>query len=407
MRLRPRPPSSQVNPNVEEHASGSLDGANNMDTTMQQRRADSASTSATSAQTFSPTGNGNNPLSTSSYDSSNPSHFAAMPPYFARSPPASATTTGTSQPFSGAQDMANFNNSGDVNHQQPQYGSSSIYSSSNFDTAGNGQDLQSINGSTSFFPSSTSEAAAAFPPDSFLTGLYDNIQPQSQQDADFSFLQSWPFWLSGTAANSPESAGPTVSSTGPETTQQFNPTATTSAYNPVAPSQPYEVDWLSDSHLIPAIGTFFERLHPIMPIFTRSWILDRIDKDQHRSQSSLAGMLLALSSLAKIQPVKATDRTSRTKRNEEARALLEQSVKVRANVLVGQTHSLDEVLASFYTFATLFGMQEHNAATFRLREAITLAQLMKLNVHESYMFLDHAEQGRRLRTYWLLCITER
>lgn len=307
--------------------------------------------------------------------------------------------------------MANFNNSGaDVNHHQPQYGSSNIYSSSNFDTAGNGQDLQNINGSTSFFPSSTSEAAAAaFPPDNFLTGLYDNIQPQSQQDADFSFLQSWPFWLSGTAANSPESARPTVSSTGPDATQQLNPPTmpSNSAYNPAPPPLDYEVDWLSDSHLIPAIGTFFERLHPIMPIFTRSWILDRIDKDQHRSQSSLAGMLLALSSLAKIQPVKATDRTSRTRRNEEARALLEQSVKVRANVLVGQTHSLDEVLASFYTFATLFGMQEHNAATFRLREAITLAQLMKLNVHESYMFLDHAEQGRRLRTYWLLCITER
>lgn len=208
----------------------------------------------------------------------------------------------------------------------------------------------------------------------------------------------------GTAANSPESLN-TLPSDRKETAQ------TESVQQNYAHSQdhnkPSEIDWLADSHLIPVIATFFERLHPILPIFTRSWILDRIDKDEHRSRPSFAAMLLALSSLVKIQPVKAVDRVSRSQRNSQARALLEQSVRIRASVLMGQSQSLDEVLASFYSFATLFGMQEHDAATFRLRESVILAQLMKLNLHESYMFLDPKEQERRLRTYWLLCITER
>ncbi|KAK9893338.1 hypothetical protein P389DRAFT_19874 [Cystobasidium minutum MCA 4210] len=245
---------------------------------------------------------------------------------------------------------------------------------------------------------------SAFPSDHFLDTLYENVQPPPQDFVDFSFLQSWPYWLTGTAANSPESLN-TLPSDRKETAQ------TESVQQNYAHSQdhnkPSEIDWLADSHLIPAIATFFERLHPILPIFTRSWILDRIDKDEHRSRPSFAAMLLALSSLVKIQPVKAVDRVSRSQRNSQARALLEQSVRVRASVLMGQSQSLDEVLASFYSFATLFGMQEHDAATFRLRESVILAQLMKLNLHESYMFLDPKEQERRLRTYWLLCITER
>lgn len=263
-----------------------------------------------------------------------------------------------------------------------------------------------------FFPSSV--PPVAFSADSFLTGLYDNLQPQPQQNTDLSFLESWPFWLATTAANSPESASQNGSNLNVASTTSRPDGKDVQHPQQYAQNQQYypdsrnpEPDLLADSILIPAIASFFERLHPIMPIFTRSWILDRIDKDEHRSQPSLAAMLLALSSLAKIQPVKAADRISRSQRNEQAKSLLEQSVKLRANAFLGRTHSLDEVLASFYSFATLFGMQEHDAATFRLREAITLAQLMKLNVHESYMFLDHGEQERRLRTYWLLCITER
>lgn len=258
------------------------------------------------------------------------------------------------------------------------------------------------NDMANFFPSSV--PPVAFSADNFLTGLYDNLQPQPQQGTDFSFLESWPFWLAATAANSPES----TNLNGSNATSKDTPDQQQSrqGYHQTD-SHPGQPDLLSDSHLIPAIASFFERLHPIMPIFTRSWILDRIDKDEHRTQSSLAGMLLALSSLAKIQSVKVADRISRSQRNEQAKALLEQSVQRRSNALLGRVHSLDEVLASFYSFATLFGMQEHDAATFRLREAITLALLMKLNVHESYMFLDHGEQERRLRTYWLLCITER
>lgn len=320
-----------------------------------------------------------------------------------------ATGSSTFQPMPTFSDSPNSNPTFSSTLSQPNHNSGHY---PNINTASELASTSSGLNNPGFFPSSV--PPVAFSADTFLTGLYENLQPQPQQSTDFSFLETWPFWLAATAANSPESANQNSNSLNAVSISGRTDSIDVNHHQQDAEGHRYssdsrntEPDLLADSHLIPAIASFFERLHPIMPIFTRSWILDRIDKDEHRSQPSLAAMLLALSSLARIQPVKAADRISRAHRNEQAKSLLEQSVKARANAFLGRTHSLDEVLASFYSFATLFGMQEHDAATFRLKEAITLAQLMKLNVRESYMFLEKGEQERRLRTYWLLCITER
>lgn len=171
---------------------------------------------------------------------------------------------------------------------------------------------------------------------------------------DTSFLDAWPFWLADTnsLAVSPDSA-----------IAQNNVALPT---EPTYPSNPGEPDWLADSALIPAIASFFERLHPIMPVFTRSWILDRIDKDDHHRQTGFAAMLLALSALTKIQAIGAVDRATRSQNVQSARLMLEKSARLRASSTMGSNHTLDDVLASFYCFATLFGLQEQTAATFRL-----------------------------------------
>jgi hypothetical protein len=237
---------------------------------------------------------------------------------------------------------------------------------------------QATSGFTSFFDQAGPTCNLPFPideGDDFPGGLHDTLQSfPPQQPSDFSFLESWPFWLSETASNSPAynlAVATTsssarigeVSSTGTGTPQAQ--ISQQGSYEPAPEPEP-EQDYLADSQLIPAIACFFERLHPIMPIFTRSWILDRIDKEEHRSQPKLAAMLLALSSLSKIQPVKASERSSRSIRHHEARAMLEQSATSRASSTMGQNISLDDVLASFYAFAVLFGLQMHDAATFRL-----------------------------------------
>lgn len=132
------------------------------------------------------------------------------------------------------------------------------------------------------------------------------------------------------------------------------------------PAETNEINYLSDDLLIPAVAIFFEKLHPILPIFTRSWLLDRIAQKDHLKHNGFAGMLLALSALTKVQPGAWRDDASRLEDWKMARLLLERSVKVRASATMGSRHTLDDVLASFYTFCTLTGLQEQDAFTFRL-----------------------------------------
>lgn len=46
-------------------------------------------------------------------------------------------------------------------------------------------------------------------------------------------------------------------------------------------------------------------------------------------------------------------------------------------------------------------------ASIDRRESLHLGLLLKIHVPDSYISLDLGEQERRLRTYWILCVTER
>lgn len=164
---------------------------------------------------------------------------------------------------------------------------------------------------------------------------------------------------------------------------------------------------LSDSVLIPRIAIFFERLHPIIPVFTRAWLFTRLDNSHQYSDRQFAAMLLSMSSLSLIQPVHSSEGSNFKSNSNCAVKLLKESIRVRSVPTFGRRPTLDMVLTSFYMFACFFGLHEDDSAWFRLREAITLAQILKLHDPSAYESLDHDERERRLRTYWILAITER
>jgi len=73
----------------------------------------------------------------------------------------------------------------------------------------------------------------------------------------------------------------------------------------------------------------------------------------------------------------------------------------------GDDPSLELTLASFFLFACLYGTQKNNAAWFRLQEAVTLGTMLGLGDPSSYTNLKQEEVERRLRTFWVLSVTER
>lgn len=175
-----------------------------------------------------------------------------------------------------------------------------------------------------------------------------------------------------------------------------------------------EIHPLSDSALIPTLALFYERLGGVMPVFSRTWLFSRLDKDDHQTDPQFAAMLIAMSALVVIQAQphadvkdKRADRLSARKRRAKATRLLEETLKLRESPTLGQHSSLETCCTSFFVFATLFGLGEHSAAWYRLRESITLAHLCRLHEPAAYEGLPRDEAERRLRMYWLLAITER
>ncbi|KAK0552217.1 hypothetical protein OC845_001834 [Tilletia horrida] len=164
---------------------------------------------------------------------------------------------------------------------------------------------------------------------------------------------------------------------------------------------------LSDYVLLPHIGLYFERLYPIMPVFSRSWMFSKLDKGDQHSDVHFAAMLLAMSSFALIQPQEAKERATARARVKKAKALLQESIRLRNAVLFGKDPTLEATMTSFYMFACLFGLGEEQAAWFRLHEAVALGTLLKMHRPDAYASLERDEAERRLRAYWLLVITER
>ncbi|KAL9931838.1 hypothetical protein V8E36_009388 [Tilletia maclaganii] len=233
------------------------------------------------------------------------------------------------------------------------------------------------------------------------------MQQQQQQQ------QASPFATS----QRPHMVGPIPVSAAPGGTQAAAAAAAVTPGLPLPPSMqgvlPSTLEILSGAHplsesvLVPHIALYFERLHPIMPVFSRSWIFGKLDNGEQHTSVDFAAMLLAMCALALIQPQEAKERATARMRVRQAKALLEESVRLRNAVLFGKDPTLESTMTSFYVFACLFGLGEDNPAWFRLHEAVALGLLLKLHEPKAYANLQRDEQERRLRAYWLLVITER
>ncbi|EKG14410.1 Transcription factor fungi [Macrophomina phaseolina MS6] len=164
---------------------------------------------------------------------------------------------------------------------------------------------------------------------------------------------------------------------------------------------------ITDENLIKWIDVYFERLYPTLPILKRSSIFARLLAQEHRTNPDFGAMLLALSAFSLIQPVRISEWSSASSRENMVNFMLAESVKMRASVEFGENPSLDAVLTSVFLFACLFQRNQHNAAWFRLKEAVELGSVFGLGRSECYAACEPEQKQQRLRIYYLLSVTER
>lgn len=159
--------------------------------------------------------------------------------------------------------------------------------------------------------------------------------------------------------------------------------------------------------MIPWIDVYFDRLHPTLPVLSRSSLYTRMMLQEHRRNPQFGSMLLSLCAFSLTQPIEINERQTTSSRATQARSMMQEATKMRSSSDFGEHPTIEAVLTSFFLFGCLFGSNQHNAAWLRLREALDLASTLGLNDPGSYRDLSGEEKGQRLRTYLVLSITER
>lgn len=164
---------------------------------------------------------------------------------------------------------------------------------------------------------------------------------------------------------------------------------------------------ISQDALLPWIDVYFKRLHPTVPVLSRTVIYQEMLLRTHHHDPHFGAMLLALCAFAMTQPVQIHEVASTPSRSVQAQMLLEESIKMRMTVDFGENPSVYMILTSFFIFACLFGNDKHKAAHHRLREAVDLANSLSMHMPQAYDSLDLETREQWLRTYLVLSVTER
>ncbi len=164
---------------------------------------------------------------------------------------------------------------------------------------------------------------------------------------------------------------------------------------------------INEESLLPWIDIYFKRLNPIGPLINRTTIYHGMLLRKHRTDSQYGAMLLGLCAFAMSQPIQIHEHASTLSRSVQASILMDECVKMRMTADFGERPTIEMVLTSLFLFSCLFNSNKQRAATLRLQEAVSLAQILGLHLPESYPGLDAETREQWLRTYLALSVTER
>ncbi|KAK4114840.1 hypothetical protein N656DRAFT_704789 [Canariomyces notabilis] len=90
--------------------------------------------------------------------------------------------------------------------------------------------------------------------------------------------------------------------------------------------------------------------------------------------------------------------------------LMDETIRVRKGYDYVASPTINSLCTSYFLFAVHHGLDMHDKAWFYLREATTMAHIIRMNEERTYLQYDTSDNidaSRRRRLFWLLFITER
>jgi len=162
-----------------------------------------------------------------------------------------------------------------------------------------------------------------------------------------------------------------------------------------------------DNLIKPQLEVFFERIFPMIPIYTSREIFARLQSPAYLRNESFVSMILSMAALSLIHPLHRHEVSQRHTRAKQAKLLMDEACMLRARWDHGCSPTVEGILTSFCMFGALFELGQPAGARMRLKEAVAMGEAMRLDNAGSYANLSEHEANRRHKLFWMLAVTER
>ncbi|GIJ83323.1 hypothetical protein Asppvi_002142 [Aspergillus pseudoviridinutans] len=157
--------------------------------------------------------------------------------------------------------------------------------------------------------------------------------------------------------------------------------------------------------LAPPLYVYHMRMYPVWPIVNVESLISVLQEDTERKDLPRYTLATAVAA-ATLAQLKLEDLT--TGDSPTADAFAAECLHARDSYGYRSRPSLDNIRTSFFLHVYYENQQSGGSESLLyLREAITMAQMMRLHQEASYIGLSPEEQQLRRRILWLLFVTER
>lgn len=163
---------------------------------------------------------------------------------------------------------------------------------------------------------------------------------------------------------------------------------------------------ISHNDILRWIDVYFDRLYLTLPVVNRTILYQDLMLGRHKEDTDFASMILSICALAIIQPVFREEYDFMPARRDLAIKMLQAALSLR-RFDYGENATVEGAIASFFIFATFFGLGMQKAAWLRLRESVECGKLLGLHQPQAYDGLDTRVKGQRFRFLLILAVTER
>ncbi|KAL2814021.1 hypothetical protein BJX63DRAFT_207296 [Aspergillus granulosus] len=182
-----------------------------------------------------------------------------------------------------------------------------------------------------------------------------------------------------------------------------NPAASPLTFSP--PASSVVPEWkiaFTLSDVLAYLDTYRHRMYPVWPVISVDRLCSALIANESHCETCALAFAVCAGTGAQLQL-----RSTTESRADLADRFAIESEKFRLKYDYRESHTIEAILVPLFLHFYYGARGKRKTASFLLREAVSLCQLVGLDKEETYQDLDAEEESYRLRTFWLLYVTER